>query len=248
MLTIICILLFLYGVLYHRQLRGATFVLPIPAIIAGGVSLASAIGKGIKARQQRKRARDLKEDTYIPPELQMNRNLAQMQAYSRRAPGQAKAEESIRRAQANTLSAVQRTSGGDAARMAAASVASQGRATDALDQVNVRGQQFSEGAFGRMYGANQALAAQRRRNRDQFNQTKAELIAASDQNYFNAFSDVLNGGLAAASMMDPSSAGGGLGNPYKLSQRAMRRGSLGKMNQYDPAYQYYSRNGFGTLG
>lgn len=54
-----------------------------------------------------------------------------------------------------------------------------------------------------MYGTNQAIGAQRRHNRDQFNQTKAELIAASDQNYMNAFNDVLEGGLAAASLIDP---------------------------------------------
>jgi hypothetical protein len=223
--------------------------IPIPLLIAGGSALASAVGKGIKAGQQRRRARRLKEDTYIPPELQMNRTLAQMQAFSRRAPGQTKAEENIRRAQANTLSAVQRTSGGDASRMAAASVACQGQATDALDQVNARGQQFSEGAFGRMYGANQAIGAQKRRNRDQFNQTKAELIAASDQNYMNALSDLSNGAMAATSMMGPSSTGSGFGkNPFQLNQRIMRRGSMGGMNQYDPAYQYYSRNGFGVFG
>lgn len=62
MLSIICILLFLYGMMCHRQLRGVMLV--APAIIAGGVSLASAIGKGIKAGQQRKRARNLKEDKY----------------------------------------------------------------------------------------------------------------------------------------------------------------------------------------
>lgn len=247
MLSIICILLFLYGMLAHRQLRGALFI--VPALIAGGVALASAVGKGIKAGQQRRRARRLKEDTYIPPELMLNRDLAQMQAFSRRAPGQAKAEENIRRAQANTLSAIQRTSGGDAARIAEASVASQGATTDALDRSNVRGQEFAEGAFGRLYGANQAIGAQKRHNRDQFNQTKAELIAASDQNYMGAFNDVLNGGLAAASLMDPSSAGRGVGKkPFQLSPRTMRRGSLGGMNQYDTAYQYYSRNGFGVLG
>lgn len=246
-MTIICILLFLYGMLYHRQLRGATFI--APAIIAGGVALASGIGKAIKAGQQRRRARRLKEDKFMPPELTMNRDLAQMQAFSKRAPGQAKAEENIRRSQSNTLSAIQRTSGGDAARMASAAVASQGAATDAMDRVNVRGQEFSDGAFGRMYGANQAIGAQKRRNRDQFNQTKAELIAASDQNYFNAFNDVLNGGLAAASMMDPASAGSaGIGNPYHIGQRSMRRGSLGNMNQSDPMYQYYNNSRFGTWG
>ncbi len=219
--------------------------MPIPAaLIAGGVALASAIGKGAKAREQRGRARKLKEDTYIPPELQMNQDLAKMQAFSRRAPGQAKAEENIRRSQANTLSAVQRTSGGDAGRMAAASVASQGQANDALDQVNVRGQQFAEGAFGRLYGANQAIGAQKRRNRDQFNQTKAELIAASDQNYMNAFNDVLNGGLAAASMMDSAKGGGGL---QTYGSDRYRRPAYGT-NQHDPSYQYYSNNGFGRWG
>ena len=241
-MTIICILLFLYGMLYHRQLRGATFI--VPAVIAGGVALASAIGKGVKAREQRRRARRLQEDKYVPEELTMNRDLAQMQAFSKRAPGQAKAEENIRRSQANTLSAIQRTSGGDAARIAEASVASQGAATDALDRVNTRGQEFAEGAFGRMYGANQAIGAQKRRNRDQFNQTKAELIAASDQNYMNAFNDVLNGGLAAASMTDTSRGGtGGMAG----GSANFRRPAYGA-NQYDPTYQYYSKSGFGTWG
>lgn len=246
MISLICLFVVFYGAAFHRKLRGVTFI--APALIAGGAALGSAIAKGIKAGQQRRRARRLKEDTFVPQELYLNRDLAQMQAFSRRSPGQAKAEENVRRAQANTLSTIQRTSGGDAARIAEASVASQGAATDALDRIEMRGQEFAEGAFGRLYRANQAIGAQKRHNRDEFNRTKAELIAASDQNYMNAFNDVLEGGMAASTLMaDPTGGSmyGGLMNPYQLSQRRLRQGSLGASAQYDPSYQYYKNMRFG---
>jgi hypothetical protein len=118
----------------------------IPLIVAG----VSAGAKAIKASQQRREARKLKESTYMPPELAMNRDLAQLQAYSRRAPGQAKAEENIRRAQANTLSAIERSAGGSADKVAAGAIGSQLAAQEGIDQANVRGQQFSENAFGRI--------------------------------------------------------------------------------------------------
>lgn len=190
--------------------------LAVPLIAAG----VSAIGKGLTGRRQRRQARKLKESKFMPEELTRNRDLAQTQAFSRRAPGAAKAEENIRRGQANTISAIQRSSGGNVAKVAAGAVASQGLANDAYDRVQTQGQAFSENAFARMSDANIRIADQKRKNRDEFNRAKGQLYAASDQNYFGAFNDILNGAMASSVV-----ASGGYGPDGNKPMGRRRSGS-----------------------
>jgi hypothetical protein len=178
-------------------------------LIASGVS---AGAKAIKAGSQRKVARNLKESQFIPDELGMNKNLAELQAFSREAPGSAKAEENVRRAQANTLSAIKRGAGGDVSKLAAGSVASQQAANDANAQIATRGKDFAENAYNRLYGANNAIAGQKRQNRNELNQAKVALLAASDQNYMQGFNDLMNGAMASAYMSGGGGGGSGSGN------------------------------------
>jgi len=184
----------------------------------------------------------------------MNRDLAQQQAYSRRAPGQAQAEEQIRRNTANTISAGQRSFGGDANKAAAVTSAANAQANDATARLAGQGQQFSENAFGRLSGANMAIAGQKRQNRNEFNSAKAELISASNQNIFNGISNVASAGLTAyyggefdgidkgvksaanasiAKGKDLNKAqagrGAGGGNPYIKEGRQMKRDARQKM-------------------
>ena len=175
------------------------FVQFIPLIAAG----ISAGAKAIKAHQQRKEARKLQESKFVPPELMMNRDLAQLQAYSQRAPGSAQAESNIRRSQANSLAAGLKNSGGSAVKAAANAVASQGVANDALARVDAAGEQFTQNALGRLANANIGIASQKRQNRDEYNRAKSQLLAASDQNYFNSFNDLMNGALATATLGTP---------------------------------------------
>lgn len=152
------------------------------------------IGQGIYQKSQ---AKKLKESTYVPPELLLNRDLAAQQAYSRRAPGQAQAESQIRRNTANTISAGQRSFGGDANKAAAVASAANAQANDATARLAGQGAQFSENAFGRMANANSAIAGQKRQNRNEFNAAKAELISASNQNIFNGITNAASAGLTS---------------------------------------------------
>lgn len=183
---------------------------------------ASAAAKSGVAASQRRSAKKLKESKWIPEELMMNKDLAQLQAYSREAPGKAKAEENIRRSQANTLSAIQKTAGGDTGKIAAASVASQQAATDALDQVNVRGQQFSENALNNVRTSNVQIAQQKMRNRDEFNRAKTDLLAASDENYMRAFNDILDGAMASAYMGGGDGTGSGRRVPRSQAPKGIK--------------------------
>ena len=73
--------------------------MPLP-LIAAAIPAALQVYKGFR---QKYLAKKLKESTFIPSELRENQNLAKQQAYSRRAPGAALAEENIRRNLATTL-------------------------------------------------------------------------------------------------------------------------------------------------
>lgn len=250
MAAILILSLIVYAVLYRRELSeiSKSSVLIAPALIPLIAAGVAAGAKAIKAGQQRRKARKLRESKFVPPELMMNKDLAELQAYSRTAPGTAKAEENIRRGQANALSRVMRTSGGDTGKIAAASVASQQAAQDAYDRLQTRGQEFSENAFGRLANANLGLAGQKIRNRDQFNQARNALVRASDQNYMNAFDTLMSGAMASASMYG---GGGGAGGGGMTAGNLNPNGAnywMQNMNQSDPTYQYYMRNGFGTYG
>jgi len=153
-------------------------------------SAAPAIFKGVKGLFQKRQARKLKESKFVPPELLMNRDLAAQQAYSRRAPGAAFAEEQVRRGTANQVGNAMKMFGGDANKIAAVSSAANAQANDANSRIQAQGQAFSEGAFNRMAGANTQIAGQKRQNRNEFNQTKAALLDAGNQNIFGGISDL----------------------------------------------------------
>jgi hypothetical protein len=197
--------------------------MPIP--IALGLAAAQGIYQGIKGIRQKNQAKKLKESTYIPEELLMNRDLAQQQAFSRRAPGQSNAEENTRRNLANRISAAQKSFGGDANKMAAVTSAATGQANDANARLAAQGQQFSEGAFNRLSNANIGVAAQKRQNRSEYMQTKNALQASGDQNIFSGIGNLASAGIAGIE----SGAFDGIGSETKTM--ANNRISMGKMQQ-----------------
>lgn len=191
--------------------KGYFFIVPL---IAAAIP---AVFQGIKGIRQRRLAKKLKESTFVPPELRENQNLAKQQAYSRRAPGAALAEENIRRNLATTLGSQSRMFGGDAGKMVALSSGASARADNAVRGVQAQGQAFSENAFGRLGAANNAVAGQKRQNRDEFNRTKAQLLAASDQNLFNALSNASSAAITGYAAGDIGKGGGpvaGQSNPW----------------------------------
>lgn len=164
-------------------------IFPLLALLPAAFQL----GQGI---YQNAEANKLKESTYIPPQLRMKRELAQQQAFSRRAPGAALAEEQNRRNLATSLSAARRNFGGDVNKIAAISSAAGAQAQDANARIAAQGQQFSENAFARIGQADSEIAGVQERNRRQYEQTKAELYRASGQNLFGGISNVATFGLA----------------------------------------------------
>lgn len=214
--------------------KGYFFIVPL---IAAAIP---AVFQGIKGIRQRRLAKKLKESTFVPPELRENQNLAKQQAYSRRAPGAALAEENIRRNLATTLGSQSRMFGGDAGKMVALSSGASARADNAVRGVQAQGQAFSENAFGRLGAANNAVAGQKRQNRDEFNRTKAQLLAASDQNIFNSINNLSTVGLMGVA------SGGGKGANFaqgmlNAQNPFMNMGGYGG-NQYDPEAGTYYEN------
>lgn len=216
------------------------------------VALALAAGQGIyqgvKGLVQKNQAKKVKESTFIPEELLMNRDLAKQQAYSRRAPGQANAEENVRRMTANRIAAGQRSAGGDANKLAAIASGAVGQANDANARISAQGQQFSENAFGRLGYANTAIANQKRQNREEYIDTKNRLDASGDQNIFNSIGNLASAGIAGiesgafdgidSGVKNAANAkiaegkflnkmqagrGAGGGNPYIKEGRAMKK-------------------------
>lgn len=165
---------------------------PVALALAAG----QGIYQGIKGIRQKRQAKKLKESKWIPEELLMNRDLAKQQAYSRRAPGQAQAEENVRRTQANTIAAAQRSAGGDANKLAAIASGAAGQSNDANARISAQGQEFSENAFGRLGYANTAIAGQKRQNRAEYLEAKNALNAAGDQNIFNSIGNIASAGIA----------------------------------------------------
>jgi len=168
--------------------------MPIP--IALGLAAAQGIYQGVKGIRQKNQAKKLKESKFIPEELLMNRDLAMQQAYSRRAPGQAAAEENVRRTMANRIAGAQKSFGGDANKMAAVASGAAGQANDANARLAAQGAQFSENAFGRLSNANIGIAGQKRQNRSEYLQTKNALQASGDQNIFSGIGNIASAGIA----------------------------------------------------
>ncbi len=162
------------------------------ALIAGIPSLVQ-LGAGIF---QKHKANNLKKSNYVPPQLIMNRDLAMQQAYSRRAPGAAFAEEQSRRLTANQIAGAQRMFGGDANKIAAISSGAVAGAQDANKAIASQGQAFSENAFGKLSNANIALANNDRQNQSDYLQTKNALDNAGNTNIFGGISNLSTAALA----------------------------------------------------
>lgn len=172
--------------------------MPLPLVVPLAASAIPSIFQGIKGLTQKRQAKRLKESTYVPPELLQNKALARIQAQSRRAPGQSVAEENIRKNLATTLGAQARMFGGDANKSVSLAAGASARADNATRGLAAQGQAFSENAYARLGAANNAIAGQKRQNRDEFNRAKAQLLAAGDQNIFNSINNLSTVGLMGA--------------------------------------------------
>lgn len=215
----------------------------MPFPIALATTLLPAIYQGVKGIVQKNQASNLKESTFIPPELIMNKDLARQQAQSRRSPGQARSESLTQRAQANQISAAERNYGGDTNKVAAITSAATAQANDANARTQVQGDQFSENAYGRETQANNAIAAQKRQNHDEYNRAKESLLYGSDQNIFNGINNTASAGLAGY-------LNGDLGgkpptrsyNPWQDYQGVQSQQNYG-YNPYNYNQQQYQDNG-----
>jgi len=230
--------------------------MPFPVALA--LAAGQGIYQGVKGLVQKNQAKKLKESTFIPEELLMNRDLAQQQAYSRRAPGQSNAEENVRRTMANRIAGAQRSFGGDANKIAAVTSAASGQANDANARLAAQGAQFSENAIGRLSNANTAIAGQKRQNRAEYLDTKAALYASGDQNIFNSIGNIASAGIAgmeagafdgldAETKAAANAVGGKLGKAMKRGARKTQaKSQRGGWNDYlmrNSSRQVYDRFG-----
>lgn len=222
------------------------------ASAAGLFQLGSGIAQKIKAN-------NLTKSNYVPPQLLMNKDLAQQQAFSRRSPGAAFAEEQNRRLQANQINGAQRMFGGDANKIAAVTAGATQQAQDANSRIAQQGQQFSENAYGRLSNANNALAQNDRQNQNQYVQTKASLNNAGNTNLFSGVSNIASAGLVALGAKGNVAAKDQINAQYptmddsdpsqynqNLKRIKLRIGGNGKYNQnlYQNQMYYPQFNGY----
>lgn len=214
--------------------------MPVSLGLAGAAGLFQ-LGSGIA---QKIKANNVKKSNYVPPELLMNKDLAQQQAFSRRSPGAAFAEEQNRRLASNQIAGAQRMFGGDANKIAAISAGATQGAQDANSRIAQQGQQFSEGAYGRLSNANLALANNDRQNQNQYVQTKAALNNAGNTNLFSGVSNLASAGLVAR---------GAKGNVAAQKQIDAQYPTMDDSDpsMYNPSMYPYNRGlrrGYGRIG
>ncbi len=168
--------------------------------IAAGVVAAGAITKGVHsasvATRQNRAAKRLKMSSFTK-DYMANRDLAMNQAYSRRSPGAAFAEEQVRRNTANQVGNAMRLAGGDVNKIAAISSAANAQANDATARIQAQGDAFSEQAFNRLDRANNDVARGRLRWRAERNALKS----SAQQNWRRAIGDFTDAGGAIAGAM-----------------------------------------------
>jgi len=170
-------------------------MLLIPLAVGAFLSaLPSAFQFG-KAKEQKKLAKDLKEDSFIPPALQAKLDAAKIRANATLFPGQPQAEEQIREASAGSINQVRRTSSStsDVLNTVAAIDAQEKNSRVELARTNAEFQNQADRELG---FTQSEVAGVEQGNRDQFNASKSALIGASDQNVFNALSGVATAGTA----------------------------------------------------
>lgn len=166
------------------------FIIPLVAGLA--LSAIPSLFQFGKAAKQKKLAKELKEDSFIPPALQAKLDAAKIRANATLFPGQPQAEEQIREASAGSINQVRRTasSTSDVLNTVAAIDAQEKNSRVELARTNAEFQNQAD----RELGTTQSEVAEvEQGNRDQFNAAKSALLGASDQNIFNGL-----GGLASA--------------------------------------------------
>ena len=180
--------------------------------VQAGLAAGKSIYNFVKARKQRKLARNLKESTFIPRHLNINKELYDQQAHSKRAPGQSMTESNIRRTTSSSFNKALRYAGGDVNKAMAILAGLDVNTKDAMNQAGARGEAFSEGAIDKLAGVNTKIAGEERINKDQYLNTKARLNYAADANDYAGVTNALGAGIGFASGIPTGGAGGGGGN------------------------------------
>lgn len=167
--------------------------IPLAALAIGaGVQGVAKIAQGIS---QKRKAKKLKESTFIPPALLEAERLARNQENTTRYAGQDVDENNIRQATATGISNVNKaaTSSADALNMGSAIV---GREQNQMRQLGKTLQMYKEqGRQSRRQALREKAYAQAR-NKQTFEEAKSALTGASIQNIYGGISDI-GGGIAS---------------------------------------------------
>lgn len=165
--------------------------MPALPLIAAGLGLIDPISKILAGRKQRKMARGLKQDTYIPPGLQEAESLARVQAFSPRGYNQGVTEANLRKSGASASYNV-----GLGARGAGARLSAQGGIADKVMnktlQLGEINRNQGQGRIDRLMRMLGLRAGQESFNRQQFQATKSSLLGAGMQNQYQGIAGLAN--------------------------------------------------------
>ncbi|MGC3945364.1 MAG: hypothetical protein QM762_12760 [Chryseolinea sp.] len=159
----------------------------IPALVA----LGTAAYQWYQSDQQKKKAKKLKPSNYVPPGTEEALTNARMDATAQ-SPGYARGLEKLRQSSATTIANAKRVGGNPAAIQQAVAD------TDAREKEAIKDLQVSDEAFraSNRKDLNRQLqikAGYQKDSYDAYNASKSALIGASQQNKYNAITQLGEG-------------------------------------------------------
>lgn len=230
-LFLFCILIHGFlSLVFYKRLRGKAYIAPlIPLAVAGG----QAIYQYFQGEKQKNEAK--KAESYVPPSLLQEENMARVQAGATRYAGQDQDETLVRQGTADTFANVSRatTSSGDLLNAASKLDASQSKAFQGIAKT---GQIFHQNAMDRLRGTLARKAGAQMQSR----MYAENLRGAATQNQYNA-AKTLGGGIVQAGLANDWNKTFGQNTNSTMMFNPMSSGmglNSGRSSGWDPTKSY----------
>lgn len=207
--------------------------MPLPLLAGLAMSAVPAIFKGIKGIQQKKEAKNLKKNDFIPGALNQGIDRATVAANSNTLPGQARIEENIRQSNAGVIDAA--GSGSFSDKLAVASAVDK-QAGQTFEDLGVKAAENKQNNERMLQNLLTRKGDYQYQNEVDFQNRKQQLAQAGDQNLFGGLSDIASVGTSFLGPkmgqlnfkgMDPAKIKAGLDagyiDPTQLDQRTLRQ-------------------------
>jgi hypothetical protein len=196
---------------------------PVMALIA----LAQSGYQMYKSHQQKKKAEEMKDSRYVPPSVQQALASANSEA-TQLSPGYSRSVEKIRQSSATSINNAKRI-GGSSNQIQNMVNNVDAREKEAIKDVEVSENAFKARARDNVRGLMMTKGGFEKDSRDAYNAAKSALIGASEQNKYNAITNLGEGIVNSLpdNMISPESKNAAINgaNPAFASPNISKRGT-----------------------